>query len=147
MALRKYREREAESLLENRRERIRAAGRKLLAREQLKVREAEALILYLGLEDNGWRTHLQVAQLMKISGERVCQLLAPSKAALASTLNGEVPWRLRKRFRKQRASGPLLEIDSVIQLEISARRKACKGSKRSGHTLKFQNGQPLIAVS
>lgn len=97
MALRKHREREAQSLIENRRESLRSAARRLVASEKLTVREAEALRLYLGLEDNGWRTHLQVAKLMKISGERVRQLLVPSKAALGLTLTGNVPWRRRNQ--------------------------------------------------
>lgn len=86
-----YRELEAVSLLAAKRERIRVAGLKLLASDQLKVREAEALVLYLGLEENKWRTHGEVARLMKISSERVRQLLAPSKSALASALYGDCP--------------------------------------------------------
>lgn len=86
-----YRELEAVSLLAAKRERIRVAGLKLLASDKLKVREAEALVLYLGLEENKWRTHGEVARLMKISSERVRQLLEPSKAALASSLYGNCP--------------------------------------------------------
>ena len=100
-ALRKYRELETHDSREKSREIVRVAGRKLVAAANLTGRQQEALQLYLGLEDNGWRTHEQVAELMNLSAERVRQLLFPSKAALASSLGKKVPWRTtknRKRF-------------------------------------------------
>jgi hypothetical protein len=56
-ALRKYRHTQAQCSREQRRETIRDAGRELVARGSLTERQKEALQLYLGLEDNGWRTH------------------------------------------------------------------------------------------
>ena len=85
-ALRKYRNRAAHCSREMRREIVRAAARELVAGGSLTGRQQEALRLYLGLEDNGWRTHGQVAELMNLSAERVRQLLLPSKAALAGSL-------------------------------------------------------------
>ena len=100
-ALRRYREAQAKVQKEKSREIVRVAARKYAAAGTLKKREAEALKLYLGLEDNGWRTYGQVAQLMNVSAERVRQLLLPAKKALLSSLAGKTRWRFtpnRKHF-------------------------------------------------
>ncbi len=109
-AVRKYRELEAQCSREKSRETVRIAARKLVAGGTLKEREKEALQLYLGLEDNGWRTYKEVAQLMNVSAERVRQLLLPSKAALASSLGKKVRWRTAKQIRKRRVPPDLLLI-------------------------------------
>lgn len=108
-ALRRFRAREAKCLQENSREKVRVDGRRLIAGGTLTEREAEALQLYLGLEDDGWRTYKQVAQLMQVTAERVRQLLLPSKAALALSLAEKIPWRSARRTPKNRA-----RLDSMI---------------------------------
>ena len=103
-ALRKYRQREAQYSRELSREAVRAAGRELVAGGSLTGRQQEALQLYLGLEDNGWRTHGQVAELMNLSAERVRQLLLPAKTALASALGQKVRRRPATKNRKRSES-------------------------------------------
>lgn len=111
-ALRKYRAQEAQGLLEQNREKVRSVGRQLVAGGTLSSRQAEALKLYLGLEDNSWRSHKQVARLMHLSAERVRQLLIPPKQTLQSLLGGEPLWRSAKRTRRHRlprSSWPIKE--------------------------------------
>ena len=109
-ALRRYRELDAVHQGERDRETVRNAARELVSEGNLTVREAEALVLYLGLEDNGWRTYKEVADLMQVSGERVRQLLLGPKAALAES-GLKVPWRIKKPGRNQRVVVDLLGID------------------------------------
>lgn len=112
-ALRNFRELEAQSSREKNRETVRVAARKMIAERNLKGREEEALQLYFGLDDNGWRTHEQVAQLMHLTAERVRQLLLPSKAALTSLLREKGLWRTATHTRKRRASADLLLIGNT----------------------------------
>src|SRR5260370_42362395 len=91
-ALRLYRD--AEKMRE--RERIQAearhAVRKLLASGDINKKSAKALRLYAGIDNGKWRTYNQVGQVMKISKERVRQLLLPSKITLTRLLGDSIPW-------------------------------------------------------
>ena len=92
-ALRKYREAEAQLEVEQLQAQARFAVRKLLLMHDLPKIQATALRLYAGLDDGRWRTNLQVAQRMRITRERVRQLLYPSKVLLERMLGGKVPWK------------------------------------------------------
>ena len=91
-ALRMYREAEKKFEAECREAKARCAVRKLLARGDITGPRARALELYAGLDHGAWRTYAHVGKLMKISRERVRQLLYPSKVILTEMLNGDVPW-------------------------------------------------------
>jgi hypothetical protein len=91
-ALRLYREAEAQREREQLQLQARFAIRKLLATGTISGDYARALKLYAGLDDGAWRTYSQVAELMKISKERVRQLLYPSKIILTEMLGGNAPW-------------------------------------------------------
>lgn len=112
MELRKYREQQAQDDRAKTREMVRTAAREWMARTHLREREREALTLYLGLHDNEWRTYKQVAQLMRLSGERVRQLLVPSRDALGSVLGDSTPWRL-KRSKRQTLPSNSWSIDGT----------------------------------
>jgi len=120
MALRKYRELEAQSLREDGRQSVKMAARQLVTAGNLTRREQEALRLYFGLEDNEWRTHEEVAHLMHLSIERVRQLLLPSKTALSLQFTEKVPWRTAKHTRKRH-----------VAAELSAIRGGCSDCKHS----------------
>jgi hypothetical protein len=91
-ALKLYRENEARHAREQIAKRTQSAAQKLLAGGKIKDRAAEALRLYVGLDDGEWRTYGQVGAVMNLSPERVRQLLSPSKEFLAFVLKGQVPW-------------------------------------------------------
>jgi hypothetical protein len=95
-ALRLYREAEKRSVPEQIRREAQAEARKLLASGKVYGRSAEALRLYMGLDDGKWRSHGEVGGLMNLSAERVRQLLEPSKRTLIARLSGRVPWRTLK---------------------------------------------------
>ena len=92
-ALRLYRKAEEQRELELMELEVRFAIRKLLATGSVSGDDARALRLYAGLDRGGWRTYSQVGKLMRISSERVRQLLYPSKVILTEILAGHVPWR------------------------------------------------------
>ena len=91
-ALRLYREAEAQREHEQLQLEARFAIRKLLATGAVTGDYARALRLYAGLDDGAWLSYSQVAKVLKISKERVRQLLYPSKIVLTEMLGGEVPW-------------------------------------------------------
>ena len=91
-ALRLYRDAERQHELERRQLHARFAIRKLLETGIVRGDYARALKFYAGLDEGSWRSYSQVAKLMKISKERVRQLLYPSKVILANMLGGETPW-------------------------------------------------------
>lgn len=96
-ALKVYRENEARRSKNDIENRTRDAARELLATGEVENRAAEALRLYVGLDDDGqWRTYGQVGAMMNISAERVRQLLSTSKEVLTLALKNQVPWAGRK---------------------------------------------------
>jgi len=90
--LRLYREADQKRELEQRQTDARFAIRKLLATRTISGDHARALKLYAGLDGGPWRSYSQVGKLMKISKERVRQLLYPSKIVLTAGLAGNAPW-------------------------------------------------------
>lgn len=96
-ALRFYREAEREFELELRQARARFEIRKLLASGDLTGDYARALRLYAGTDVSSWRTYKEVGRLMRLSRERVRQLLKPSKITLANKLADNAPWRPVRR--------------------------------------------------
>ena len=90
--LRVYREVEQKRELEQLRIQTRFAIRKLLATGRVTGNHAHALRLYAGLDHGGWRSNAQISKLMRISRERVRQLLYPSKVILTEMLEGKTPW-------------------------------------------------------
>ena len=92
-AIRHYRRLKAQLEVIQIKERIEMASRVLLAKGFVSGKRAWALQLYIGLDKDEWRTYRQVAKIMKVSCERVRQLLAPSKAALEADLEDKIPWR------------------------------------------------------
>ena len=111
-ALREYRKLESRKVQNEARERFRNAARELIAGGSLKVKEQEALRYYLGLNDNEWRTHQQVADLMNVSAERVRQLLLPSKKLLSMLVGTTTPWRSRTQINSSQSSD-LLGVETV----------------------------------
>jgi hypothetical protein len=98
-ALRLYRESEARRQLEESQYAARLAALKLIDTGEINGKRAEALRLYVGLDNGKWRTRKEISVRMKVSLERVRQLLLPAKARLASILNGKVPWGLHEAKR------------------------------------------------
>ena len=92
-ALRVYREAEAQREARQIRHEVRVAAAQVLVSGHVRGKRAEALRLYVGLDNGLWRTYEEVGNLMNVSGERVRQLLLPSKVALTCTLGDRVPWR------------------------------------------------------
>jgi hypothetical protein len=92
-ALRLYRAQEAKRQREEIERGARAEVLKLLRGTKVKGKHAEALQLYSGLDIGSWRTYEEVARRMKLSKERVRQLLQPSKVVLARILHDRVPWK------------------------------------------------------
>lgn len=81
-ALRLYREAERKLAIELRQAKARFEIRKLLATGDIAGDRKKALRLYAGLDDGHWRTYAEVGRLMRISRERVRQLLYPYRALL-----------------------------------------------------------------
>jgi DNA-binding XRE family transcriptional regulator len=101
LALRKYRLQETRRVEVECRHNLRVAAREMIAQGHLNPREKEALVLALGLEDNDWRTHKQVAELMHLSVERVRQLLLPSRVALSEALKERFTWPITGKARSR----------------------------------------------
>src|SRR5262249_12277765 len=123
-ALRLYREAEQEHELERQQSKARFAIRKLLATEMITGDYARALRLYAGVDTGAWRSYLRVARIMRVSKERVRQLLYASKVTLTEMLDGDVPWPplaiknpvspQEKCWRQPRALKSLSEVNSGI---------------------------------
>jgi hypothetical protein len=92
-ALRLYREAERKFEIEQTQIQTRFAVRKLLAAAEINGAHAKAFRLYTGLDRNILRTYAEVGKLMRISRERVRQLLYPSKVSLARMLDENIPWK------------------------------------------------------
>lgn len=92
-ALRLYREAEKEFELELLQAHARLGIRKLLASGDVKGSHAKVLRLYAGIDRGRWRTYKEVGRLMRLTKERVRQLLEPSKNLLANVLGDKVPWK------------------------------------------------------
>jgi len=104
-ALRLYREAEDKREHEQIEVEARHAVRKLLASGDITGKRANAWRLYAGVDDGKWRTYKEVGERMKISKERVRQLLRPSKLTLARILGSGVPW------------GSVQRISHLIQID------------------------------
>jgi hypothetical protein len=85
-ALRLYRDAEHQLTIELRQANARFEIRKLLATGDLAADLEKALRLYAGLDDGHWRNYAEVGRLMRISRERVRQLLYPYRTVLTKTL-------------------------------------------------------------
>jgi hypothetical protein len=106
-ALRLYREAEKQYRIEQIQIAARLAVRNLLATGELNGKSARAWRLYVGVDNGKWRTYLEVGRLMKMSKERVRQLLQPAKIKLARILGHDLPWKLvaEKRARIRDKNG------------------------------------------
>lgn len=91
-ALHIHREGEKRGSIERRQSEAREAALELLASKRVAGKCAQALRLYVGLDNGSWRTYREVGAVMKVSTERVRQLLLPSKLNLYARLSGRVPW-------------------------------------------------------
>lgn len=91
-ALRLYRIEQAKQLQRSIEDDTRAAVNDLLSKGTVCGKYAEALRLYVGLDTHEWRTYEQVGKIMRLTKERVRQLLLPSKIILSVQLSGRVPW-------------------------------------------------------
>jgi DNA-binding transcriptional regulator YiaG len=91
-ALRLYRECEARRDLEESQHAARLAALELIDTGKLDGKSAEALRLYVGLDNGKWRTYQQVGALLNVSREAVRQFLRPSKYAMTLMLGDKVPW-------------------------------------------------------
>lgn len=89
-ALRRYRDAERKLAIELRQANARFEIRKLLATGDLAGDLERALRLYAGLDDGRWRNYAEVGRLMRISRERVRQLLYPYRAVLTETMVKEL---------------------------------------------------------
>jgi hypothetical protein len=87
-ALRLFHDAERKLALEQFQAQARFEVRKLLAAGEIKKRQAKALRLHVGVDDGVWRSHAEVGRLMKISRERVRQLLHAYKPILTATGRG-----------------------------------------------------------
>jgi hypothetical protein len=74
-ALRLYRDAERKLVIELRQANARFEIRKLLATGDIAGDQEKALRLYAGVDDGQWRNYAEVGRLMRISRERVRQLL------------------------------------------------------------------------
>lgn len=92
-ALRLYREAEALQESEEIQREARVAASNLIASGSLSDRQAQALCLYAGVEDQRWRTYEEVGAVMNLTRERIRQILLPSKLALSMVLGERVPWK------------------------------------------------------
>jgi hypothetical protein len=106
-ALRLYREAEKQYRIEQIQIAARLAVRNLLATGELNGKSARAWRLYVGVDNGKWRTYLEVGRLMKMSKERVRQLLQPAKIKLARILGHDLPWKpvAEKRARIRDKNG------------------------------------------
>lgn len=95
-ALRLYRKEQAKHIQSSIEDNTRAAVIDLLSKGTVTGKYAEALRLYAGLETHEWRTYEEVGKIMRLTKERVRQLLAPSKDILSAQLSGRVPWATSK---------------------------------------------------
>jgi len=81
-ALRLYRQAEEQYNAELIQAQLRFAVRKLLASGEVKGKKAEALRLYAGVDDGTCRNYSEVGKKMKLTRERVRQLLKPARSPL-----------------------------------------------------------------
>jgi len=86
-ALRFYRQAEKQYKAELIQAELRFATRKLLASGEVNGRRAEALRLYAGVDDGTCRTYSEVSKKMKLTKERVRQLLKPKRTVLSDLLD------------------------------------------------------------
>lgn len=85
-ALRQYRLNESRQQQREQLMAVRLAAVKLLQNEDIKGKHAQALRLYLGLDDGHARTYKEVGAVMGITRQRVQQLLHPAKLRISSLL-------------------------------------------------------------
>jgi len=120
-ALRLYREDERQFELEQLQVQTRFAVRKLLAGGEVTGDRARALLLYAGLDKGFWRTYREVGEVMKLSRERVRQLLYPSKVELVHMLGGNVPWKPLP-VRTKRTTNPTNKTGGRFHRQVSKTR-------------------------
>lgn len=92
-ALKLYREAESQFKRELLEAEARFEIRKLLATGGITGDYAKALRLYAAIDRGGFRTYDQVGKLMRLTKERIRQLLKPAKILLAEKLATGVPWK------------------------------------------------------
>jgi hypothetical protein len=95
-ALRLYRIKQAKQLRRSIEDDTRAAVIELLSKGTVSGKCAEALRLYAGVDTHEWRTYEEVGKIMRLTGERVRQLLLPAKTILSVLLLDRVPWSTSK---------------------------------------------------
>jgi len=127
-ALRVYRHAEERRLLDGIREDAQAETRKLLASGKARGKAAEALRLYMGLGDDSWRTYRQIGGLLKVSAERVRQLLLPAKTILGEILFERVPWPPLEQLTWSRKCETMLLAKSTCSHRKEAERISDDGS-------------------
>jgi DNA-binding transcriptional regulator YiaG len=103
-ALRVYREAEERARETRVLEDARIAAMTLLKGGKVERKQAEALRLYMAFGRSRLRTYKEIGTMMKISKERVRQLLLPTKVTLGATLSGHVPWACEQQAGGGRTS-------------------------------------------
>jgi len=88
-ALKEYRYAESQRLLADVQIRIRKAAVELLVSKKVTGKHADALRLYVGLDDGKWHTYREIVAMLCVSREWVRKLLLPSKLGLAVLLERE----------------------------------------------------------
>lgn len=114
-ALRQYRMEQAKQLQRSVEDDTRAAVIDLLSKGTVSGKHAEALRLYAGVKTHEWRTYEEVGKIMRLTKERVRQLLVPSKVMLSEQLSGRVPWATSKPSNRlvQKATAISAEIEDL----------------------------------
>ena len=111
-ALRLHREAEVKLVLKQKQREV----AKLLATGRVEGKQAEALRLYMGLDKGRPRSYAEVGKLMKLSRERVRQLLLPFKLIQRSALRA--PGRINLKRKK---------MDCTCDQSVSWSASACTG--------------------
>jgi len=130
-ALRLYREHERKLEIEQRQHRARIAIEQVLKGGRITGLRAAALRLYAGLDSGKWRSYREVGELMNCSGERVRQLLYPSKIILTYMLGDEVPWRPLSVRRGRATPWRESHCAPAISAEVSVIRSQLANFKQS----------------
>ncbi len=127
-ALRRYRQAEAKREAEKCYHQLRAATVRLLTSNEVKGKSAEALRLWVGLDRKTGRSYRQVGALIGLSGERVRQLLVPSRLILKSLVSNSLA--------RHDAGGRLKPSTAFVPVQIKPERwKSASSSHKNGNPL------------